>query len=206
MYPRHTDFARLRLKNVRCFRDAGIPLDKRVTVIVGGNGCGKTTLMESLASLTHGDDEGLERFPLRHGTSQGEIALYENGKNSAVAKWSSQQTSRQRLAGDRYVFLYGRDRRVLLPESPEESRNLTDSEYLDEVASHATKSRTTTLTRPDNRLLQDLEGYLRGIYSGHSSDPRLGRLWSQLNTALPEMDSSLSEIRMDKGAYHLIPK
>jgi len=66
-----TYFDRLRLKNVRCFRGAEIPFDKRVTVIVGGNASGKTALMEALASLTHGDSEGLKDFPLRHGTVRG---------------------------------------------------------------------------------------------------------------------------------------
>ena len=33
-------FDRLRLKNVRCFLDAEIPFDERVTVIVGGNASG----------------------------------------------------------------------------------------------------------------------------------------------------------------------
>src|SRR5437879_3400351 len=204
--PSEMGFDQLRLKNVRCFRDGEIALDQRVTVIVAGNASGKTTLLEALASLTQGDDEGLSDFPLRHGAGRGEIALYEKGRNAAAAKWDSKQPTRHRLPSDHSVFLYGRYRRVLAPESLQESRNLTDPQYLDELASHAAKSRTTTLTRPDNRLLQDVVGYLRGLYFGRGSDPRLDTLWSRLNAALPKMDPSLSEIRMEEGPYHLVPR
>jgi hypothetical protein len=162
--------------------------------------------MEALASVTHGDDEGLKDFPLRHDAVRGEVALYESGKRSAVAKWDSKAPSRRRLPGDRYVFLYGRYRRVLLPDEAEQPRNLTDVEYLDELASHAAQSRTLTLTRPDNRLLQDLPGYLRGLNFGRASDPRLDTVWSRLNAALPQMDSSISGIRMDPGMYNLVPR
>ena len=86
------------------------------------------------------------------------------------------------------------------------ARHLTDNSYLDELASHAAKERTTTVTRPDNGLVRDLAGYLRGLNFGRSADPRLDALWSRLNTALPEMDASLSGIRMDLGAQHLIPR
>ena len=159
-----------------------------------------------MASLTHGDDEGLNDFPLRHGAARGEIALYESGRKSAVARWDSREASRRRLPSGRFVFLYGRYRRVPSPETAIEPRNLTDAEYLDELASHAAKSRTTTLTRPDNRLLQDLAGYLRGLYFGRSADSRLATLWDRLNQVLPKLDPGLSAIRMDEGVYHLTPR
>ncbi len=199
-------FDRLRLHNVRCFRNAQIPFDKRVTVIVGGNAWGKTTVMETLASVAYGDEEGLKDFPLRRGAARGEVALYKNGSRSAAAKWDSRLPARRRLSTGDYLFLCGRYRRVLPPDLPEDPRNLTDAQYLDELASHAAQSRTLTLTRPDNRLLQDLPGYLRGLNLGRSSDPRLETLWSRLNAELSQMDSSLSEIRMEQGEYNLIPR
>src|SRR5437899_10627397 len=124
MPPENPGFDRLRLRNVRCFRDAEIPLDERVTVIVGGNASGKTTLLEAVASVTQSDDEGLSDFPLRHGAGRGEIALYEKGRSAAAAKWDSKQPTRHRLPPDRSVFLYGRYRRVLAPGSLPEPRNL----------------------------------------------------------------------------------
>lgn len=68
-------FTRLRLRNVRCFRDAEIGFDPHVTVLIGENGSGKTTVMEALASLSYGEGEGLGKFPLTKETRSGEIAL-----------------------------------------------------------------------------------------------------------------------------------
>jgi hypothetical protein len=200
-----THFDRLRLKNVRCFRDAEIPFDQRITVIVGGNAAGKTTLLESLASVTYGDDEGLRQFPLRRGAEAGEIALYRSGAEEPDARWTTEPPLRQRLPWDAQIFLYGRYRRVPSTDS-EEPRNLTDAQYLDELASHAGRNRTLTLTRTDNRLLQDLPGYLRGLNLGRASDPRLETLWTRLNNVLSELDDSLSGIRMEQGQYFEIPR
>ena len=200
MPPRVSPFDRLRLRNVRCFRETEIGLHPRLTVVVGGNASGKTTLMEALASVTHGAGEGLANFPLRHGSPQGEIALYETNKRQAAAKWDSSQETRRRLPSGRYVFLYGRYRCVSVPESNSEDRGLTDAQYLDELASHAEKSRTTTLTRPDNRLINDLAGYLRGLSYGRNSDPRLNAMWLRLNESLAKIDPGLSGIRMDESS------
>jgi len=166
---------------------------------------GKTTLLEAIASVTYGRDEGLRDFPLRHGQARGEIEIYRNGQKSAEAKWDSSHPERSRLPADRYVFLYGRYRRVLITDAREEPRNLTDAQYLDELASHAGNSRTLTLTRPDNRLLQDLPGYLRGLNLDRASNPRIEKLWSRLNGALKGMDRGFSEIRMDPGTTALVP-
>ncbi|MGH9719848.1 MAG: ATP-binding protein [Bryobacteraceae bacterium] len=98
-------FRSLRLKNVRCFADAKIPLDPRVTVIIGANGSGKTTVIEALASLTYGEGEGLDQFPLRKTARTGRIALYA-GKTRPAARWKA-GGPRQRLPDDRYLFAYG---------------------------------------------------------------------------------------------------
>ena len=42
---------RLRMRNVRCFADTDVLLDAAVTVLVGENGAGKTTIAEAIASL-----------------------------------------------------------------------------------------------------------------------------------------------------------
>jgi hypothetical protein len=151
--------------------------------------------MEPLASLTYGDGEGLASFLIRHGDKRGEMALYASGGKSLGAIWNSESPSRRRLREDRYVFLYGKYRRVLSADFREGERNLTDTQCLDELANHTARSRTLTLTRPNNRLLQDLPGYLKGLKSGSTSDPRLETLWSRMNAALPKLDGSLSGIR-----------
>ncbi len=41
-------FSRLRIENLRCFEKVEIPLDPHLTVIIGENGAGKTTIVLTL--------------------------------------------------------------------------------------------------------------------------------------------------------------
>jgi hypothetical protein len=198
---------RLHLRGVRCFRDAEVQFHEKVTVVVGGNASGKTTLMEAIASLTYGDGEGLAEFPLRTGDAPGAILLFEKGRDVAAARWNSGQETRKRLPGDHYLFLYGRYRSTPAQGTRSEDRGLTDAENLDELANHAGIFRSAALTRPDKPLMDMLPGYLRGLWFGRPSDPRLDAIWQRLNRALGEIDPSLSEFRIDgqlNTAPHII--
>src|SRR5438132_828193 len=107
-------FATLRLKNVRCFDETEIVLDPRVTVIIGENGAGKTTVAEVMASLSYGADEGLRHFPLRHSKRTGHIVLSDPNRKTPAAVWrhGGRRPIHQRLPEHRYLFAYGRYRRV----------------------------------------------------------------------------------------------
>ena len=114
-------FERLVLRNLRCFREAEIELDPQVTVLIGENGSGKTSVVEALASLTQGEGEDLQSFPVSRDARTGEASLYAAGQKAAVAVWKSSGKSR-RLPEGRYLFAYGRYRRVHFPGADEPVR------------------------------------------------------------------------------------
>lgn len=196
-------FDRIRLRNIRCFQDTDVALGPNVTVIIGENGAGKTTVVEALASLTHGADEGLAEFPLRRGASRGEVSLYESRKKRKAASWttsaSEPQGERNTLPQDRYLFAYGRYRRVFFPEQKDaERQHWQPSLDLHELARLAGQRRTVTLNQPDNNLLRDLARYLAALDFGRGSDPRLEQTWRDLNASLKQLGHRLEGIAMEK--------
>jgi predicted ATPase len=58
-----------------------------VTVIIGENSAGKTTVAEVMASLSYGTDEGLRYFPLRHEKRTGHVALFDTNRKTPAAVW-----------------------------------------------------------------------------------------------------------------------
>ena len=132
---------RLHLENVRCFEAVDIPLDEKVTVIVGENGSGKSTIIEALASVTfEADRAGFTVFPLRRNAERGRIAV-DDGGEAPVAVWESSGERRELLPQERYVFAYGRYRRVAAGE--EERPVLRRPEVLlDEIDTQPTRQQT----------------------------------------------------------------
>ena len=202
-------FRRLRLRHVRCFKDTEIPLDPRVTVILGGNGAGKTTAIEALASLTAGTDEGLREFPLRRRTRNGEISLFAGDSRKPAAAWRVRggKPERQRLPEDRYLLAYGRYRRVFFPaEGDGEPRSLTTpATDLEDLARNAGARRTATLDRPDNNLLKDLARYLRAIHEARRFDPRMEAVVQRLDNSIENLGQGLSGIRMVERGDAVVP-
>jgi ABC-type multidrug transport system ATPase subunit len=202
-------FDRLWLRNVRCFEDVVVPLDPHVTVIIGENGSGKTTVAEAMASLSAGEDEGLATFPVRRGASEGSVELYETGSADPVATWSPAE--RRRLPESRYLFAYGRYRRVQPREEPrrgeqgmeilgpewDEARGASFEANLSAIVSGR---RTTTLFASDAYLLRDLSRYLLDLHRMRSSDPRADAAWQALDGSVRELGHALEGIRVVERA------
>ncbi len=195
--PNRRLFERLRLRNVRCFRDAEVPLGPGVTVIIGSNGAGKTTVVEALASLTYGEAEGLSELPLRHRSRSGEISLFDSGVRRAGARWRRRagESSRDVLPEDRYLLAYGRYRRVFSQGEREEHHDSDPLSDLDRLAKTAGEGRTVTLDRPDNHLLRDLSRYIVALDFGRKSDPRLQEIWRRLDLSLQGLGQGIFGIR-----------
>lgn len=200
-------FDRLRLRHVRCFKETDVPLDPQVTVVIGGNGSGKTTLVEAAAALTGGSDEPPTDFPLRRKTSNAEIALFDKGGQQPAAVWKLKggTATLKRLPEERFLFAYGRYRRVFYPEDSEESPSDPSSD-LDELVSRVGQRRTVTLYRPDNHLLRDMARYLAALHRGAESDPNLGVIFKRLNDSLAVLGQGISGIKMLKRDYGYVPR
>jgi energy-coupling factor transporter ATP-binding protein EcfA2 len=112
MAHQHEGIASLVLENVRCFERAEVQLDAPVTVIIGPNGSGKTTIAEAIASLAYGDEPRPDRFPLRREGSGGGIIELRDGRGEVLAVWSFGRGEGRHdvLSLDHPVFAYGQYR------------------------------------------------------------------------------------------------
>ncbi|HEY3571220.1 MAG TPA: AAA family ATPase [Thermoanaerobaculia bacterium] len=199
-------FKSLVLRNMRCFRSAEIELDPRVTVLIGENGSGKTTVVEALASLSYGEGEGLSSFPVSRRAKSGEVSLFEEERRRPAAGWKSSGVP-SRLPEERYLFAYGRYRRVYFADSGSPSPSPSfPALLLDELAKRANQRRTVTVFRPDNHLLRDLSRYLVALHFGSQSDPRLETVWKRLNASLRELGQGIEGIVMEPGPQDYIPQ
>lgn len=203
--------ARLVLRNVRCFRDAVIELDPGLTVLIGENGSGKTTIVEALASLSSGEGEGLAEFPIARKARSGEMALYQDGSRRPLARWRSGSSGAgaadRRLPENRFLLAYGRYRRVFYPEdAASEPAPFRLELELDALARRAFDSRTTTVFRPDNHLLRDLSRYLAILHFAAESDERLKVVWRRLSDSLAGLGHGIEGIVMEPVRCRYVPR
>lgn len=206
------------LRAVRCFEETVIELDPRVTVIIGENGSGKTTLAEAIASVAAGEDEGLRSFPLRHGHTMGSIELLDSTGTQPSASWlhTPEGDSRRRLPDSRLVLAYGRYRRVHFSEEAtaptggftvlgtEWSEAYTRARIKDDLTAMVRRSRTTTLSRPDNHLLRDIGDYLLFLHE-HRGDPVTDATWQRLSDSLAELGEGLEGVEVIEREDRLVP-
>ncbi len=201
---------RLVLENVRCFSRAEVPLDEPVTVIIGPNGSGKTSIAEAIASLAPGDDEGLHELPLRHGTTAGSIQVLDG--DEPTASWAHPGgPPRRRL--EEPVFVYGQYR-ALRPPPGRRPRPANRGPTLEVAATRPLpadlgdalrRSTTETLFGFDEYLFRDLAAYVALIEQRSSYEPAARAVWSRLQGWLGRLDGRLGEVVLrEKGGRRTV--
>ncbi len=194
--------SKLVLANTRCFERAEVPLDAQVTVIIGQNGAGKTTIAEAIASLAPGEREGLAAFPLRSGATSGSIVLHGDG-GRPLASWTEKGASsrRKRLAEGLPVLVYGQYRALRPParvRSPGVSLDifgtLADEPPMPEDLRDAIRRPATrTLFDFDEYLFRDLSAYVALLERQGAHDAAARRTWERLCAWLAHLDGARIE-------------
>ncbi|WP_437285384.1 AAA family ATPase [Sorangium sp. So ce406] len=203
--PGTTGVSRLVLENVRCFARGEVPLGAQVTVVIGQNGSGKTSIIEALASLAPGDGEGLDRFPLRRGASGGAMALHGTGAEP-LARWADGEGSaeRSRLSRGQHVFAYGQYRALRPPARRRQATGpvLLGPEWEQALARPLPSHLEDALRRPATRTLVDFDEYLFRDLSAYVAlldergeyDPAARAVWERLRAWLVGLDKRIEGV------------
>jgi hypothetical protein len=199
--------ARLVLENVRCFARAEVPLDAGVTVIIGQNGSGKTTIAEAIASLAHGAGEGHDDFPVRQGAARGRIALL-GADGVPLAGWTvgAREPDRTSLIPGQ-VYAYGQVRALRPAPAPgrgaapailgpafqrAELRPLPQS-----LSDAARRPATATLFRFDEDLFRDLAAYAALLHDEGASNPAARAAWARFAGWLTGLDKRIDGVAIE---------
>ncbi len=192
------------LEQVRCFARAVVPLDAAVTVIIGQNGAGKTTIAEAIASLVHGEGEGLETFPLRRGATTGSIE-FVGADDTRLARWNAgtKSAKRERLSATQLVFVYGQYRALRPPPvRPRSTLNLFSSPAFEKNAERPVpdnlddalrRPMTRSLFNFDEYLFRDLAAYVALVEQQGHSEPAARAAWERLRQWLESLDATRIE-------------
>ena len=194
---------RLVLKNVRCFAHAVVPLHGKVTVIIGQNGSGKTSIAEAIASLAPGDGEGLDEFPLRQGATSGSMALYGEGAEP-IATWThaAGKSTRRRL--DQRVFVYGQYRALRPPTRRGGDAGLLRPEFRraelrplpDSLADARERSTTGTLFHFDEHRFRDLAAFAALLHDEGATNPAARASWEGFREWLTRLDVPIDRVEI----------
>ncbi|WP_434042151.1 MULTISPECIES: AAA family ATPase [Sorangium] len=205
--PGTTGVSRLVLENVRCFARGEVPLGAQVTVVIGQNGSGKTSIIEALASLAPGDGEGLDRFPLRRGASGGSMALHGIGAEP-LARWADGEgrPERSRLPRGHHVFAYGQYRALRPPARRRQATGpaLLGPEWEQALARALPAHLEDALRRPATRTLVDFDEYLFRDLSAYVAlleergeyDPAARAVWERLRAWLVGLDKRIEGVEI----------
>ncbi|MBM4342135.1 MAG: AAA family ATPase [Deltaproteobacteria bacterium] len=191
--------SRLELHNVRCFDHAAIELHRRLTVFVGENGSGKSTVVEAIAALAwRSEDEDpeegdLQQFPGRAGGGGGEIVLHRAG--ARAAGWlQAQGAGRDRLPEQPWLLAYGRYRGIALPPAKSEAGELVSpSSYASN--SVAFGGRAASVFAPSDGPTRNMTSMLLSLHArGREGDPaaqqRLDALHQSLRKVVQGFDQT----------------
>lgn len=154
----------IRLIHIRSYESFTIELDPGVTAVLGQNGTGKTTLLESLYFLTRGTSfRGRDRDMIAYEASIGELKidftdgsarsakLLRESENKVSKQFKIEPTTTARLAQKNRlpVVLFEPDELRLLTSSPQRRRD-----FIDGIIARLSPTYSTVLSRFARTLLQ----------------------------------------------------